>query len=188
LGWKEAGLISGELELVQRSLDGDLEAWGEIVRRYKEAVFGVAVAILRNRADAEDATQEAFIRAYERLHHYDLSRRFSTWLFTVTANVAKNMLRKRRRPDPQLSPGRIPDPAEVVWKEELHQAVREAVWSLPESYRAPLILRYWHEMDLAEIAQVLGLRVGTVKTRLHRGRALVRTRLAEQGVIRDVVQ
>ncbi len=181
-------MVLGELELVQRSLEGDLEAWGEIVRRYKEAVFGVALAILRNRADAEDATQEAFIRAYERLHYYDLSRKFSTWLFTVTANVAKNMLRKRRRPDPQSPPDRIPDPAEVVWKEELHQAVKEAVWSLPESYRAPLILRYWHEMDLAEIAQVLGLRVGTVKTRLHRGRALVRMHLAEQGVIHDVVQ
>ena len=181
-------MVLGELELVQRSLEGDLEAWGEIVRRYKEAVFGVAFAILRNRADAEDATQEAFIRAYERLHYYDLSRKFSTWLFTVAANVAKNMLRKRRRPDPQPSPGRLPDPAEVVWKEEMQEAVKEAVWSLPDSYRAPLILRYWHEMDLAEIAQVLGLRVGTVKTRLHRGRALVKMRLAEQGVIHDVVQ
>jgi RNA polymerase sigma-70 factor (ECF subfamily) len=188
LGRKEAGLISGELELVQRSLEGDLEAWGEIVRRYKEAVFGVAVAILRNRADAEDATQEAFIRAYERLYHYDLSRKFSTWLFTVTANVAKNMLRKRRRPEPRPPIAQVADPAETVWREELHQAVREAVWGLPESYRAPLVLRYWHEMDLAEIAQVLGLRVGTVKTRLHRGRALLRARLAERGVIPDVVQ
>ena len=60
-------MIPGELELVQKSLAGDLEAWGEIVRRYKEAVYGVSVAILRNRADAEDAVQEAFIRAYERL-------------------------------------------------------------------------------------------------------------------------
>lgn len=181
-------MVAGELELVQRSLEGDLEAWGEIVRRYKEAVFGVAVAILRNRADAEDAAQEAFIRAYERLHHYDLSRRFSTWMLTVAANVAKNMLRKRRRPDPQPPLKYGPDPAETVWREEMQEAVRQAVWSLPESYRAPLVLRYWHDMDLADIAQVLGLRVGTVKTRLHRGRALVRARLAEQGVIRDVVQ
>jgi len=180
-------LVLGELELVQKSLEGDLEAWGEIVRRYKEAVFGVTVAILRDRADAEDATQEAFIRAYRQLPKYDLSRKFSTWLFTVAANVAKNMLRKRRRRVPTLKVRPEPDPAEIVWREEMQQAVREVVWSLPESYRAPLILRYWHELDLAEIAQVLGIKVGTVKTRLHRGRALIRSRLAEQGVIRDVV-
>lgn len=188
LRWKGAGLVLGELELVQKSLEGNLEAWGEIVRRYKEAVFGVALAILRDRADAEDATQEAFIRAYTQLHRYDLSRKFSTWLFTVTANVAKNMLRKRRRRVPIPRVRQEPDPAETVWKEEMLQAVREVVWSLPETYRAPLVLRYWHELDLAEIAQVLGLKVGTVKTRLHRGRALVKSRLAEQGVIRDVVQ
>jgi len=187
LKWKEAGLFPGELELVQRSLDGDLEAWGEIVRRYKEAVFGVALSILRNRADAEDATQEAFIRAYERLDRYDLSRKFSTWLLTVTANVAKNMLRRRRRHDPLPRLHQAPDPADAVWKEEMEEAVREVVWSLPETYRAPMVLRYWHELDLAEIAQILGLRLGTVKTRLHRGRALVRARLAERGVIPDVV-
>jgi len=184
---KEAGLIPGELELVQKSLAGDLEAWGEIVRRYKEAVYGVTVAILRNRADAEDAVQEAFIRAYERLHHYDLSRRFSTWLFTVAANVAKNMLRKRRRQDPPAKLDCAPDPAEATWKEEVEQAVREAVWSLPEIYRVPMVLRYWHELDLSEISQVLGIRPGTVKTRLHRGRALVRAQLVQRGVIRDVV-
>jgi len=180
-------LILGELELLQKSLAGDLEAWGEIVRRYKEAVYGVALAILRDRQDAEDAAQEAFIRAYERLNHYDLSRKFSTWMLTVAANVAKNMLRKRRRRDPPAKLHWAPDPAEAVWREEVIRAVREAVWSLPEAYRAPMILRYWHELDLAEISQVLGVRPGTVKTRLHRGRALVRARLAELGVIHDVV-
>jgi len=179
-------VTSGELELLQRSLQGDLEAWGEIVRRYKDAVFGVAIAILRNRADAEDAVQEAFIRAYERLERYDLSRRFSTWMFTVTANVAKNMLRKRR---PELPP-RQPwpeDPAHAVHKDETLSLVREAVWALPEAYRAPLVLRYWQDLELAEIGRVLGMRTGTVKTRLHRGRALLRALLAEQGVTCDAL-
>ncbi len=179
-------VFTGELELLQRSLQGDLEAWGEIVKRYKDAAFGVALAILRNRADAEDAVQEAFIRAYERLERYDLSRRFSTWLFTVTANVAKNMLRKRR-PEPALSQPWLEDPAQAVHKDETLELVREAVWALPESYRAPLVLRYWQDLELSEIGQVLGLRTGTVKTRLHRGRALVRMRLAEQGVTCDAI-
>lgn len=177
---------AGELELLQRSLNGDLEAWGEIVSRYKEAAFGVAVAILRNRADAEDAVQDAFVRAYERLRQYDLSRKFSTWLFTVTANVAKNALRRRRR-DPQPKEVWAEDPAWTVWQEDMELTVREAVWGLPESYRAPLVLRYWHDLPLEEIGAVLGLRLGTVKTRLHRARALVRAELAARGVIRDAV-
>jgi RNA polymerase sigma-70 factor (ECF subfamily) len=180
------GVPDGELELIQRSLNGDLEAWGEIVSRYKEAAFGIAVAILRNRADAEDAVQDAFVRAYERLDRYDLSRKFSTWLFTVTANVAKNALRKRRR-DPLPKEVWAEDPARMVWQEEMEQSVREAVWGLPESYRAPLVLRYWHDLPLEEIGDVLGLRLGTVKTRLHRARALVRAELAARGVIRDAV-
>ncbi len=174
----------GELELIQKSLQGDLEAWGEIVSRYKEAAFGIAVAILRNRADAEDAAQDAFVRAYQRLDRYDLSRKFSTWLFTVTANVAKNALR-RRRPDPLPKEVWTADPAHMVWQEDMERSVREAVWGLPESYRAPLVLRYWHDLPLEEIGGVLGLRLGTVKTRLHRARALVRAELTARGVIRD---
>jgi len=179
-------MAEDELELVQRSLDGDLEAWGEIVSRYKDAVYGVAIAILRNRADAEDAVQEAFIRAYTRLRQYDLTRRFSTWLLTVTANVARNMLRKRR-PEPPQRFHWPEDPADVMREEQLRELVRKTVWSLPDLYREPLVLRYWHDMDIAEISEVLRMREGTVKTRLHRGRALVRAQLAEQGVMSNAL-
>lgn len=176
-----------ELELIQRSLNGDLEAWGEIVMRYKEAVFAVTLSILRNRADAEDATQDAFIRAYENLRRYDLSRKFSTWLFTVAANVAKNALRKRRRQrePPIFEPEG--DPAEEVHTDIRLEAVRKAVAELPEPYRAPVVLHYWHGLALEEIGQILGIPVGTVKTRLHRARALIRAKLLEQGVIGDAV-
>lgn len=176
-----------ELELIQRSLNGDLEAWGEIVSRYKEAVFAVTLSILRNYADAEDATQDAFIRAYENLRKYDLSRKFSTWLFTVAANVAKNALRKRRRAkDPPL-PEMDGDPAEEAYGDLRLEAVRQAVAELPETYRAPIVLYYWHGLPLEEIGEVLGLPVGTVKTRLHRARALIRAKLVEQGVIQDAL-
>lgn len=176
-----------ELELIQRSLNGDLEAWGEIVSRYKEAVFALTLGILRNYADAEDATQDAFIRAYENLRKYDLSRKFSTWLFTVAANVAKNAARKRRREkDPPL-PEMDGDPAEEVHEDIRMAEVRKAVDELPETYRAPLILYYWHGLPLEEIGQVLGLPVGTVKTRLHRARAMIRAKLVERGVIQNAL-
>ncbi len=176
----------GELELIQRSLEGDLEAWGEIVARYKRMVFGATLAVLRNWADAEDATQEAFIRAYEKLSYYDLSRKFSTWLLTVAINVAKNMLRKRRRdPEPKLP--RPDDPAALVEREALRQAVREAVWSLPETYRVPLVLFYWEGLSVEEISKAMRLKPATVKTRLFRGRALVKSKLLEMGVTADAV-
>ncbi|MCS7240297.1 MAG: sigma-70 family RNA polymerase sigma factor [Candidatus Bipolaricaulota bacterium] len=176
-----------ELELIHRSLNGDLEAWGEIVARYKQAVFAVTLSILRNYADAEDATQDAFIRAYENLRKYDLSRKFSTWLFTVAANVAKNALRKRRREREPPLPEPEGDPAEEVHQDIQLSAVRQAVAELPEGYRAPVILYYWHGLPLEEIAQVLGLPLGTVKTRLFRARSMIKMRLVEQGVIHDAV-
>ncbi len=175
-----------ELDLIQRSLQGDLEAWGEIVRRYKEAVFAMTLAVLRNRADAEDATQEAFIRAYQKLGHYDLSRKFSTWLFTVAINVAKNLARKRR-PDPLPKEIVSEDPAYAAWRDEVQVQVREVVWSLPEEYRLPLVLRYWHDLPLEEIGKMLKLPVGTVKTRLFRARALVEAALVERGVIHNAL-
>ena len=182
-----AALPAEELELLQRSRTGDLEAWGEIVSRYKGAVFAVTLSILRNYADAEDATQDAFIRAYENLSKYDLSRKFSTWLFTVAANVAKNALRKRRRQREPPSPAMEGDPAEEVHTDARLAAVRQAVAELPEAYRAPVMLYYWHGLALEEIGQILGLPVGTVKTRLHRARALIKTKLVEQGVIQDAL-
>jgi RNA polymerase sigma-70 factor (ECF subfamily) len=173
--------------LIQHSLNGDLEAWGEIVGRYKEAVFAVTLSILRNYADAEDATQDAFIRAFENLRQYDLSRKFSTWLLTVAANVAKNALRKRRREREPPLPEMDGDPSEEVQADLRLQAVRRAVGELPEPYRAPVVLYYWHELPLEEIGQILGLPVGTVKTRLFRARALIRAKLLEQGVIHNAV-
>jgi RNA polymerase sigma-70 factor (ECF subfamily) len=175
----------GELELIQRALRGDIEAWGEIVRRYKEAVFGIAFGILGNAPDAEDATQDAFIRAYENLERYDLKRRFSTWIFTITANICKNKLRRERFFAPlkdavQLLGGE--DPAEQVEREERQLLVQEALAALDEKYRAPLVLRYYGELDYKEIAEALGMPEGTVKTRIHRAKLQLKAWMEERGV------
>jgi len=175
----------GELGLIQRALRGEIEAWGEIVRRYKDAVFGVALGILGNPHDAEDATQDAFIRAYENLQRYDLKRKFSTWIFTIVTNICKNKLRRERFFSPLKSLSQLQganDPAEQVSREERELLVQEALAALDEKYRAPLVLRFYGDLEYKEIAEALGLPEGTVKTRIHRAKSALRDWLAAKGV------
>lgn len=175
----------GELELIQRALTGDTSAWGEIVRRYKDAVFGIAIGILGNPADAEDATHDAFIRAYEGLHTFHLDKRFSTWIFAVTANVCKNKLRRERLFAPLKHISRLTkgnDPAKQLAQQERTQIIREAIEQLGPAYRMPLVLRYYADLDYKEIAEALGLPEGTVKTRLHRAKSQLKHMLEQKGV------
>ncbi len=133
-----------EKELLYRSLNGEKEAWGEIVRRYKGAVYGVILSILNDKAEAEDATQETFIKAWNNLEKYDMDRKFSTWLFTVGSNISKNILRKRDRwsfiKKLPLMKGSS-NPQKKVEREERIENVREAVLNLKPKYRAPIIMR-----------------------------------------------
>ncbi len=175
-----------ELELIQRALhDDDLEAWAQIMTNYKRAVFGICLGILRNAADAEDTAQEAFIRAYEKLHTYKIERKFSTWLFTVAANLCKNKLRRAKFSLPlkrdDLLAGAEPGADELAAQDALQAAVRRALDRLRFDYRAPMLLRFYADLDYKEIAAVLGVPEGTVKTRLHRGKRELKRMLEQEG-------
>lgn len=174
-----------EQTLIRESLDGSLEAWGEIVRRYKDAVFGVALGILGSAPDAEDAMQDSFIRAYENLEKFDINRKFSTWIFTVTSNLCKNKLRRERFLAPLRGVASMvsgDDPAEQVERDERAALVREALAELEEKYRAPLVLRFYGELEYQEIAEALNIPAGTVKTRIHRGKRALKDLLSAKGV------
>jgi RNA polymerase sigma-70 factor (ECF subfamily) len=179
--------LRDEVSLLRASLDGDTEAWGEIVSRYKDAVYGLCLGFLRQPADAEDIAQDAFIRAYENLRRYHLDKRFSTWLFTIASNLCRNRLRYRRyhpvaSPPDQLPGGR--DPALEVAQEDRHRQVRGALDRLPYNYRAPLVLRFFNDLSYKEIAEVLSLPEGTVKTRIHRAKVQLKEVLEKDGVVR----
>ena len=178
--------IQDEVSLLRASLAGEVEAWGEIVSRYKEAVFGLCLGFLRNRADAEDITHDAFIRAYENLRRYHLEKRFSTWLFTIAANLCRNRLRHRRY-HPVISPpdeiaGGI-DPAKAVARESRWIRIRSGLDRLPDNYRAPLVLRYYNDLSYREIASILSMPEGTVKTRIHRGKVMLKRIIEASGVM-----
>jgi len=175
--------VQDEVSLLRASLEGETEAWGEIISRYKDAVFGLCLGFLRNRADAEDITHDAFIRAYVNLRRYHLDKRFSTWIFTIAANLCRNRLRYRRNHPVAEMPLHLSggtDPARSLEQEERHDRVRGSLAQLPYAYRAPLVLRFYNDLAYREISEILAIPEGTVKTRIHRGKAMLKELMEKQ--------
>ena len=168
-------------ELIERSRRSDHAAYRELVRRYQDAGYRAAVKVLRHPSDAEDALQEAFIKAYVYLDSYSSRYRFYTWFSTIVRNVALSHLRAR---DWFVLPleGELARPVRSVVEDNPELAalaqsrqelVREAVNVLPERYRRVLVLRYWHDLTYDEIARVTEQSLGAVKTQLFRAKALL---------------
>lgn len=168
-----------DLTLIQETLRGNLEAWGMMVEKYKERVFGIALGILKKPDDAQDIAQDTFLKAYEKLDQYELKRRFPPWLYAIAANLCKNKLRRDRFTQPLKNPGRLlsqgkNDPEKEMARERRRKVVKRSLNGLPYKYRAPLILRYYTDLSYEEISRALAIPTGTVKTRLHRAKATLR--------------
>jgi RNA polymerase sigma-70 factor (ECF subfamily) len=181
-----------DVELIARSKRGDHAAYRTLVDRYKDSGYRLAVTVLRNPADAEDALQEAFIKAYVYLDSYSSKYRFYTWFSTIVRNVALSHLKARDwvvtpLPDEAVRPLRaaVEDSPELAaLASSRADLVRDAVRVLPERYRRVLVLRYWHDLSYEEIAAVTQQSLGAVKTQIHRAKALLGEglRLAEPGL------
>lgn len=164
---------------VQRTLAGDPQAFGELVRRYERDVFNLAYRMLNERGEAEDAAQEAFMRAYINLDRYDPERPFKTWLLSITSNHCIDRLRRRRLtwlsleeplpPHPALTSD-IPGPEEATLASERNLLVQEMLADLSPEYRLAVVLRYWYDLSYAEIAEMLGTTESAIKSRLFRAR------------------
>lgn len=173
-----------DAELIKRAQASDHAAYRELVQRYTQAGYRVALAILRHPSDAEDALQEAFIKAYIYLNSYSPQFRFYTWFSTVVRNVSLSHLKARDwmvRPleGELLAPVRsiVEDSPELsALAASRAEIVRDAVRVLPERYRRVLVLRYWHDLTYEEIASVTQQSMAAVKTQIFRAKGL----LAEQ--------
>jgi len=176
---KESG-AGEDLAAVARVLGGDVEAFEGIVRRWQGPLINMAWRYTRDRSRAEELAQEAFLRAWRGLSGWRQEGSFSTWLFALAANVFRSEL--KRFPTVTLPLDEAPEPSgpaqqyRAVEERSRHEAVRRAVLALPMRYREPVLLFYFHEMDLASAAQTMGLPEGTMKARLSRARALLRRR------------
>jgi RNA polymerase sigma-70 factor, ECF subfamily len=183
-----------EAELIRRVCQGDQEAFYGLVRPYERAVYVAAVSILNNPADAEEVAQEAVLKAFTHLAEFRAEAKFSTWLIQITINEARSRLRKDRRhlyesideprthEEGDYSPKDFADwreiPSEALKREELRNALKRALASLPLKYREVLILRDIQNLSIEETAEILGISEGNVKTRLLRARLQMRDALA----------
>lgn len=172
---------------------GDQEAFSELVELYKDKVYQVAYRMLGNVHEAQDIAQETFIRAFVNLDSFDIDRKFSTWIFRIATNLSIDRLRKKK-PNFHLEDkvtgtedlnyySQIPVdeklPEEEVVQFEMQEWIQKEIMMLPPKYRSAIILRYMEDLSLKEIGEILNLPIGTVKTRIHRGREALRKRLSK---------
>ncbi len=175
-------------KLVQRCLDGQQDAMQELVERYQSQVFGLCYRMLSNREDAEDATQETFIRVLKSLERWDATRDFDPWLLAIAGNRCRTMLAKRsRRPPSTPLVEHLPDKTPSMQAaRNLAEEVALALEDVREEYRRAFLLFHEQELSYAEIAETLDCPIGTVKTWVHRARRELISRLQRREVVNEV--
>ena len=186
----EIGAGEEDLALIQRVLAGEHRCFEPLVRRHERRVFRVALAVLGNVEDAEDAMQEAFIKAYRHLSQFRRESRFTTWLTRIAVNEALQKRQARRvlvpldesreegeKALPQRFEPWTADPEQLYGKQEVRRLVEAAIQALPPIYREVLVLRDVEEMSAEEAAEALGIKVPALKSRLLRARLMLRESL-----------
>jgi len=177
-------LLDEDALLVKKAQNGDVRAFEELVKKYEGKVYGLASRMLAFSEDANDAAQEAFIKAYRSLKNFRGDAKFSTWLYRITNNVCLDYIRKNSRRelpleiegDPEEGGARAPDIVSDVNVEKLAEdgefraLVQRAINKLPEQHRTMVLMRDVQGLGYTEISEMLGLPEGTVKSRINRAR------------------
>ena len=168
------------LEWVEAARKGDQDAFAELVYTFQDPVYNLCYRMLGESGEAEDATQEAFLRTYTYLHRYDTRRSFKTWVMSIASNHCIDRLRKRRMQyvslDDEPTAAALalsssdPLPEQRVLQNERSEVIQELLLKLDAGYRAAVILRYWYDYSYAEIAQTMNTTESAVKSRLFRAR------------------
>ena len=182
-----------DLPLVDRALAGDTQAFEDLVRRHECRVFRTTVALTGNAEDAEEALQDTFLNVYRHLGEFRRDSRFTNWLTRIAINAALQKIRRRHESvsldDPDVTEGEVvpqhleswhENPEQLYAAEEIRRIIEEAILSLAPPYRVVFVLRDVAEMDTVEVAEVLGLTIAAVKSRLLRARLMMREALSER--------
>jgi RNA polymerase sigma-70 factor, ECF subfamily len=179
--------------LMLRVKDGDLQAFEQLVQQYKHPIVNVIYRMLHDLDEAEDLAQNVFIRVFQSAGRYEVSAKFSTWIFTIARHLGLNEIRRRGRhpaqslessqsDDPEQAPRQYPDgktfsPPEAFLHRELEQKIQQALEELPEKQRLAIALCQEDELSYEEIARVLGCSLSATKSLIHRGRETLKEKL-----------
>ncbi|MGC8668923.1 MAG: RNA polymerase sigma factor [Chthonomonadales bacterium] len=174
--------------LVQRTLDGDVEAYGVLVQRYERHVYSLAYRMVGNGDDAADLVQDTFLRAFGALASFRRDASFLTWLYKIASNLCIDFMRARKSRaslslDYEVEEGREPiadrsaSPEDAAVRGAVSEVVQDAVLCLPAKYRVVVVMRHLQGLSIEEIAEQLQLPTGTVKTHLFRARQMLKERL-----------
>ena len=184
-----------EAQIIASILAGNTHQFHDLIRPYERSVYVMALSLLQNKADADDAAQEAFLKAFRNLAKFRGDAKFSTWLISITLNEARSRLRSRKNvkiesldesPDSQgeVSPALLRDwremPSEALERKEIRLLLQHAVADLPSIYREVFLLRDVEELSVNESAVALGITVASVKVPLHRARIMLQKKLVPQ--------
>lgn len=174
--------------LVRDSLAGDPAAFELLVEKYEKVVFNLALGMVRAYEDAEDVTQTAFVKAYEKLETYKPSHRFFSWLYRIAVNESLNLLSRRKKRFEEVSSGIVSTektPEENYDDAYLDGKIRTALMVLPMDYRLVIVLRHFLQMSLREIAEILEIPDKTVKSRLFTARQRLGSILLKEGIAKS---
>jgi RNA polymerase sigma-70 factor, ECF subfamily len=192
-----AGTIEGrdEAQMIAKILAGESQLFHELIRPYERRVYVMALSFLHNEADAEDAAQEAFLKAFRNLSSFRGEAKFGTWLVSITLNEARSRIRSRNTikmesldepADDQghISPALLRDwkeiPSEALERKEVRLLLQQAITALPLIYREVFQLRDIEQLSVNEAAAALGISIAAVKVRLHRARMMLQKKLAPE--------
>lgn len=173
-----------DVELLARVVEGDHEAFTQIMRDHEDRVFSVCLRIMGDRDQALDATQETFLTTFRKADQFKGNAALGTWIYRIAVNTCYDLLRKQKRRKTDPMPEHL-DPTDHSAEEEVDSAalrpeIRSALATLPEDFRAAVVLSDIEGMGLPEVAEILGIPVGTVKSRVFRGRRLLAKELGNQ--------
>jgi RNA polymerase sigma factor, sigma-70 family len=192
-------MFNTEPELLKRALKGDGDAFGDLIRKYENFVYNTVYHAIGNRDDAFDVSQEVFIKAYRALKNFRGDCKFSTWLYKIAMNASKDYIRDKSKhrtvslsdwtdDDISMKPPEIieeavtANPEESYERDEQRDAVRKAIANLSEDHRNVIVLRDIEGYSYEEIAEMLDIEVGTVKSRINRARNAVKENLKEWNI------
>ena len=177
-----------EATLIQQARAGSRPAFGELVRRYQDAVYNLCYGMLGDPHEAEDAAQEVFIKIFRRLNQYNNAYRFSTWVLSIASHHCIDRLRKRRimwvsldAPEVHRIPQEGLRPEEAVIRQEEADRLQAVLRQLAPDYRLVLLLHYWYNLSYREIGSIMNLSEGAVKTKAHRARRRLGSLLKKEG-------